>query len=117
MSAPRDRRPSAAKRGYGRKWREARAAFLARPENRFCACGCGQEADVVDHKVAHKGDMKLFWDRKNWQPMNARCNARKAALNEGAFGNEAQPERPYPTPGCDATGAPADPNHWWNNGG
>jgi len=117
VSADTDNRPSAAKRGYGRKWREARKAFLARPENRWCACGCGRPADMVDHKIPHKGDMKLFWDRKNWQPMNGHCTARKAVLNEGAFGNKANPTAPYGPPGCDETGAPSDPNHWWNKGG
>lgn len=79
-------RPSAARRGYGKQWQKARHAFLARPENAYCACGCGRPADVVDHIVAHKGDMGLFWDRSNWQPMNRDCNSRKAARSEGGFG-------------------------------
>ena len=41
---------------------------------------------MVDHKVAHKGDMKLFWDRANWQPMCRSCNSRKAVQQEGALG-------------------------------
>jgi 5-methylcytosine-specific restriction protein A len=43
---------------------------------------------MVDHKVAHKGDMKLFWDRTNWQPMRRGCNSRKAILQEGGFGKQ-----------------------------
>jgi len=62
-------RPNATQRGYDSKWRRESKAFLARPENRLCACGCGRTADMVDHKVPHRGDMKLFWDRNNWQPM------------------------------------------------
>lgn len=80
-------RPSAAARGYGRRWREESAAFLARPENRSCACGCGRRADMVDHRRAHKGDAALFWDRSNWQPMARACNSAKAAREEGGFGN------------------------------
>jgi 5-methylcytosine-specific restriction endonuclease McrA len=80
-------RPSARQRGYSKEWERESAAFLARPENRFCACGCSQRANMVDHKVAHKGDMRLFWDHRNWQPMNRRCNSRKAASREGGFGN------------------------------
>jgi 5-methylcytosine-specific restriction endonuclease McrA len=81
------RRPSARQRGYDKRWECETADYLARPENKFCACGCGKFANMVDHKVAHKGDMRLFWDRANWQPMNRRCNSRKAASREGGFGN------------------------------
>ncbi|WP_216671362.1 hypothetical protein [Mangrovicoccus sp. HB161399] len=65
---------------------------------------------MVDHKVAHKGDKRLFWDRSNWQPMNRSCNSRKAIREEGAFGNpirqaggasEFQPQDPGPAlPTC-----------------
>ena len=27
------------------------------------------EATVVDHIIPHRGDMKLFWDKSNWQPL------------------------------------------------
>ena len=81
------RRPSARARGYNREWQRESKAFLALPGNRLCACGCGQAADMVDPRVAHKGNMRLFWDRSNWQPMNRRCNSGKAAREEGGFGN------------------------------
>lgn len=81
------RRPTAPERGYDSKWRRESKAFLALPGNQRCACGCGQAADMVDHRTAHKGDMRLFWDRSNWQPMNRRCNSRKAVAIEGGFGN------------------------------
>lgn len=79
-------RPSASQRGYGSKWAAASAAFLAKPENGSCYY-CGEPAELVDHAVAHKGDMKLFWDRSNWRPSCARCNRRKNARYEGGFGN------------------------------
>jgi 5-methylcytosine-specific restriction protein A len=63
------RRPSAAARGYGAKWQRESKAFLAQPQNRYCACGCGRPANMVDHIKPHRGDMKLFWSRSNWQPM------------------------------------------------
>ena len=62
-------RPSARKRGYDSKWERESKQFLARPENRFCACGCGRVADMVDHILPHRGDQRLFWNRANWQPM------------------------------------------------
>jgi 5-methylcytosine-specific restriction enzyme A len=86
-SATEKRRPSARQRGYDRAWEGASTAWLALPGHELCACGCGRRADMIDHKVAPKGDMRLFWDRSNWQPMNRRCNSRKAASREGGFGN------------------------------
>jgi 5-methylcytosine-specific restriction endonuclease McrA len=41
---------------------------------------------MVDHRIAHKGDRSLFWDRLNWQPMSHSCNSRKAIREEGGFG-------------------------------
>ena len=31
--------------------------------------GAVTAAVVVDHVVAHKGDVALFWDRGNWQSL------------------------------------------------
>jgi 5-methylcytosine-specific restriction endonuclease McrA len=64
------KRGSAAARGYGADWRAARAAVLALPENKLCHWpGCTAPATHLDHKVPHKGDTALFWDRSNWQPL------------------------------------------------
>lgn len=79
-------RPSATARGYDNRWRVESTAFLRKPGNERCACGCGRLSNVVDHKVAHKGDQRLFWDRSNWQPMHRDCNSRKAIRSEGGFG-------------------------------
>jgi len=57
--------------------------------------------------------MKKFWDRANWQPMNRRCNSRKAARLEGGFGN-AKGKGGYGPAGCKADGTPLDRGHWWN---
>lgn len=77
------KRPNASARGYDSKWRRESKAFLALPENRYCACGCGRPADTVDHKVPHKGDMRLFWDRSNWQPLaSSPCHDRKKQAAE-----------------------------------
>lgn len=62
------RRPSSTARGYDSKWRKARLEFLAaNPTCRYCAA----PATVVDHIKPHRGDMKLFWSRSNWQPLCA----------------------------------------------
>lgn len=85
------RRGTAAERGYGRKWQAARAQFLA--EHPLCQCEECDEgrlrltpATVVDHIVAHKGNRKLFWSRKNWQSMAKECHDRKTARQDGGFG-------------------------------
>jgi 5-methylcytosine-specific restriction endonuclease McrA len=84
-------RPNARQRGYDKRWERESKEFLAMPGNRFCACGCGQVANMVDHRIPHKGDLRLFWDKTNWQPMKRGCNSRKAASHEGGFGNPIRP--------------------------
>ena len=86
------RRGTAASRGYGAKWRRARAAYLAAHPLCECKeCMAGEirvrAAMVVDHKIPHKGDMKLFWDRSNWQAMSKPCHDKKTASEDGGFGN------------------------------
>lgn len=83
-------RPTAHQRGYGRRWQAASKGFLrAHP---FCACeDCAklihpEAATVVDHVIPHRGDMRLFWDRANWQPMAKRCHDRKTAREDGRWG-------------------------------
>ena len=64
---------------YGRKWKEAKARFLA--NHPLCAqCrmdGLVRGADTVDHVTPHKGDESLFWDEANWQALCKRCHDRK----------------------------------------
>lgn len=64
-------RPSASARGYDSKWREARAGFLAKHPH---CVRCGAPATIVNHRIPHKGDMKAFWDRSNWEPMCKPCH-------------------------------------------
>jgi 5-methylcytosine-specific restriction protein A len=76
-------RPAASTRGYDGKWRTESKAYLARPENKFCACGCGRTADMVDHIVPHRGNKKLFWSRSNWQPMaSSPCHSSRKQSQE-----------------------------------
>ena len=76
-------RPGARARGYDKDWEKQRKAFLA--VHRFC--GCGAPSTLVDHVKPHRGDAKLFADRRNWQPMCRPCHARKTAREDGGFGN------------------------------
>lgn len=63
-------------RGYGYRWQKERERFLmANPLCCYCQeRGVTTEATVVDHKVPHRGDQALFWDRSNWQPLCKRCH-------------------------------------------
>ncbi len=55
----------------------AREQFLR--EHPLCAyCeaeGRAVAASVVDHKVPHRGDQDLFWDRGNWQSLCSTCHS------------------------------------------
>jgi len=72
-------RESAAARGYNGKWQAARKRYLrAHPLCVKCQCqGKLTPATVIDHIIPHRGDDKLFWDQKNWQPLCKGCHDRK----------------------------------------
>lgn len=72
-------RGSAASRGYDSKWDRARKAKLAKdPWCAECARqGIRTPATMVDHRVPHRGDMKLFWNSSNWQSLDDHCHAVK----------------------------------------
>lgn len=61
-------RPNATARGYNSRWEQARRDFLA-DHSRCSYFACNALATVVDHVIPHRGDMRLFWDRKNWQSL------------------------------------------------
>lgn len=73
-----------------KEWDFIRQAFLA--ENRFCAEHLKRkppehvEATVVDHIVAHRGDLEAFFDHENLQALCAPCHSRKTVNVDGGFG-------------------------------
>jgi 5-methylcytosine-specific restriction protein A len=76
--------------GYGARWQRASKQFLR--ENPLCR-ECGNRtppiikgSQQVDHIIPHRGDMTLFWDRKNWQALCRSCHSRKTATEDGGFG-------------------------------
>lgn len=91
---------------YNYRWQKERAAFLI--ANPLCAFhkkrGQVVAAVVVDHKIPHRGNLDLFWDKSNWQPLCKHCHdSYKQAM-----------ERSGRIPGCSGAGIPIDPNHHWN---
>ncbi len=91
---------------YGSKWQRARVVFLT--ANPLCVFhevrGQIVAATVVDHIVAHKNDLTLFWNRKNWQALCKHCHdSHKQRL-----------ERSGVVMGCGLDGVPIDPQHHWH---
>ncbi len=78
------RRPHAAARGYGYRWQKASRAWLKKEGNRICLrCYAAHRltpAKVVDHILPHRGDMVIFWNPNNWQPMCKPCHDWKTAV-------------------------------------
>jgi 5-methylcytosine-specific restriction enzyme A len=90
---------------YSYKWQQARVGFLRK--HPLCAeherMGRTVEATVVDHIIPHRNDMKLFWDRSNWQPLCKHCHdSYKQRLEKSGV-----------VAGCDDSGVPIDPAHHW----
>ncbi len=73
-------------RGYGYKWQKAREGHLSNhPLCVMCqAEGRVKPATVVDHKVAHRGDMKIFWQSENWQSLCKPCHDSHAQRRDNA---------------------------------
>lgn len=92
-------------RGYGYAWQQARAGFLTK--HPFCvrclieagitATGraevileCAERdiavpwASVLDHRIPHRGDKRLFWDRDNWDPLCTTHHVRDKQREERA---------------------------------
>ena len=62
---------SSSERGYTAAWRKARNAYLY--EHPLCVY-CEREgkvtaANVVNHKIPHRGDQQLFWNIENWESL------------------------------------------------
>lgn len=101
-------RASATARGYNGRWRKARATYLR--EHPLCAMhmeiGQVVQATVVDHKIPHRGDQALFWDRSNWQSLCKECHDR----------HKQRLEKSGAVVGCDVSGIPIDAGHHWRKG-
>lgn len=82
-------RGSAHERGYTSAWARYSKQFLkAHPLCEECLKnGIVEPSEVTDHIIPHKGDMVLFWDKKNHQALSKRCHDRKTAKEDGGFGN------------------------------
>lgn len=62
-------------------------------------------AEVVDHKIAHRGDSALFFDATNLQSLAKQCHDSWKQALERSGKDEIR--------GGDETGQPLDPKHHW----
>ena len=93
---------------YGRRWREARRAYLL--QHPFCVkCqleGKLRRAVIVDHATPHKGNAALFWNTSLWQPLCKRHHDSDKQIEE----------KTGRIVGVDIEGRPLDPRHPWSKG-
>lgn len=64
------------------EWRKRRALFLKKYPVCFI---CGAKATIADHIIPHRGDLTLFFDDNNLQPMCQRCHSRKTMKENNNF--------------------------------
>jgi len=88
-----DRRPSAAARGYGPKWRRIRAQFLKHHPR--CAL-CPAPATVADHHPLTRRQLLEVGDPHpdawhHLRPLCEPCHARHTATHDGSFGRPVTP--------------------------
>lgn len=75
-------RAGSAARGYDYRWQQYRISFL----HTHPVCSrCEEAAIVVDHIVPHRGDVDLFWDEENHQPLCKPCHDKKTATEDSQW--------------------------------
>jgi 5-methylcytosine-specific restriction protein A len=84
-------RGTAHSRGYTYRWAlYSKAYLIAHPLCQCPECDEGRlrlrPSQVTDHRVPHRGDMKLFWDPANHQAMAKVCHDKKTATEDGGWG-------------------------------
>lgn len=91
------------------RWKKLSVSF--RISHQHCVY-CHEKAQCVDHKVPHKGDIKLFYDVNNLQALCFRChNSIKSRIEHGQ-----QPGKDFVINNePDGNGYPTSPNHPWNS--
>jgi len=70
------------------RWQKLRAQVLVEAAFTCCRCGAARASAlmVADHKIAHRGNAALFWDRANLQAMCKACHDSQKQREERAEG-------------------------------
>lgn len=79
------------------RWKKMSKDFLKKYPICFI---CGKPAKIADHITPHRGDVNLFFNEDNLQPMCWSCHSRKTFeennnFNKGKKGNEILQNRRY----------------------
>lgn len=72
------------------EWRRKSKAFLEKYP--YC-CICGQPSKITDHIQPHRGDLYIFWNEENWQPLCVSCHSRKTLKENNNFHNTTDKEK------------------------
>lgn len=64
------------------EWRRRSKAFLQKYPSCFI---CGKPSAIADHIIPHRGDLTLFYDEGNLQPMCWSCHSRKTFKENNNF--------------------------------
>lgn len=72
------------------KWRKTSREFLKKYP--FCFI-CGKPARIADHITPHRGNLELFYDENNLQPMCWSCHSRKTFKENGNFRKDKRGEK------------------------
>lgn len=67
------------------RWRKISKDFLRRYPTCFI---CGKPAKIADHIIPHRGNIELFYDDSNLQPMCWSCHSRKTMKENNNFHNK-----------------------------
>jgi hypothetical protein len=90
-------------------WRSLRGQVLRRDKYRCTTPGCGgTERLTVDHIVSRRAGGSDMMSN-----LTTRCGSCDASVKEDADGKRRGGGTPTAR-GCDASGTPRDPSHWWN---
>lgn len=94
------------------RWQRVRRMKLRiNPLCEYCPPGEVKRATQVDHIKPIKDGGAPF-DLKNLASACASCHSRKTIYLDGGAGRPRGNR--VPVKGCDASGNPRDPEHWWN---
>ena len=66
---------------YSARWKQSRKEFLKKYPYCFL---CGAKATIADHIQPHRGNVELFYNEDNLQPMCQSCHSKKT-LNENDY--------------------------------
>jgi len=63
-------------------WRQTSKEFLKKYPNCFI---CGAKATIADHITPHRGNIELFYNTDNLQPMCWKCHSKKTLIENDFF--------------------------------